>query len=190
MDRLLKAVVEDPLSDEDIAYITKGKCNIMKYEQLASLNSLDEVMYPHGACILLYETEKNFGHWVALIKEPGSGKDKQKNVVEFFDSYGVAPDEELRMVPEYFRRSSGQTLDKKTGGGILTELIDASPYQIQWNQVDFQEDNKSTNTCGRWAALRVLWRAVSLDKFQNFLLNQKLTPDMYVAALTMDAFHR
>jgi hypothetical protein len=178
--QFLRKAIEDPLSDDDIKYLTRNKCNIMKYEELAHCETLDQVLKPHGACILLYETEKNFGHWVALIKNPGGKKD----VVEFFDSYGMAPDEELKMIPQYFRATSAQNFPH------LTQLINESPYQVQFNDIDFQEEIKNVNTCGRWAAMRVIWRNISLDKFQDFLLNQRISPDEYVAAMTMDTMDR
>lgn len=180
MDNLLSAIIADPLSDDDIRHITKGRCNILKYEQLKDMKSLDEVFEPHGSAIILYETAKDFGHWVALIREPG----RQKNVIEFFDSYGLAPDDELKMVPSYFRNESNQNYPH------LTWLIEHSPYQCQWNEIDFQESKNNVNTCGRWAAARVLWRNVRLNQFQDFLLNQRLSPDQYIAALTMDTLFR
>lgn len=178
LELILKNAIKSPLSNDDILRITGGKCNVIKYEELQNMLTLDDIFKPHKACVILYETEHNYGHWVAMIKYPGDQKDK----VEFFDAYGLKPDAELKMIPSYFRKASGQNQP------ILSWLIDTSPYNCEYNEYDFQSMRKNVNTCGRWAALRVKWRDVSLDKFQNFFIQceDKYPSDMLVSALTLD----
>lgn len=190
MDRLARAAVTAPLSNDDIIKITKGGCRILKYDDLARYASLDDVFGAQGAVCILYETEKNYGHWCCLVKHPGGASDR----VCFFDPYGAAPDAQLKMIPQYFRKMGPKI--QLTDGSVrparslplLTALIRDSPYLCEYNEIDFQSKRPNVNTCGRWCALAILWlKIMSLDKFQNYFLNQKLDPDEYIAFLTLDA---
>lgn len=178
LETILRKAVKSPLSNEDILSITKNKCRVIKYDELKDVLELDQIFKPHKACVILYETEHNYGHWVCMLKEPG----EKKGLVEFFDPYGMKPDTELKMIPSYFRKMSGQNYP------ILTWLIENSPYQCEWNEHDFQSKKRDVNTCGRWAAIRACWRELSLDQFQNIFVQseEKYDPDIMVAALTLD----
>lgn len=190
MDQLARVAVTSALSNDDIRRITKDGCRIIKYEELAHFASLDEVFGQWGAVCILYETEKNFGHWCCMVKNPGG----QAGLVCFFDPYGAKPDTQLKMIPQYFRQQgpqvmleSGKVVSARSLP-LLSSLIQDSPYMCEYNEVDFQSTRPNVNTCGRWCALAILWlRIMSLDKFQNFFINQKLDPDHYVAYLTLDA---
>jgi hypothetical protein len=174
----LKKAIKRPLSNEDIKSITKGKCKVMKYEELRNFMTLDSMFKPYKAVVILYETEPSYGHWVAMLKEPGN----REGVVEFFDSYGMKPDSEIKFVPAYFRKISGQNKP------ILTWLIESSPYRCEWNQHDFQSKKREVNSCGRWAAVRVAWRDVTLAQFQDFFISsdEKYPSDVIISALTLD----
>ena len=84
------------LSDKDIMRLIKGKANLLTYTELQKYNNIDQVLGPYSALVLLYETSKNFGHWVCVFKV-------NENTIEHFDSYGLKPDDELKFIPEYFR---------------------------------------------------------------------------------------
>jgi hypothetical protein len=178
IEPILVNAMKSPLSNDDILKICDGKCKVIKYEELRDMMTLDEMFHPHKAVVILYETEHNYGHWVAMLKNPGD----KPGIVEFFDSYGMKPDTELKMIDSYYRKMSGQNQP------ILTWLIESSPYQCEWNEYDFQSKRRNVNSCGRWAALRVKWRSVPLDKFQNFfvLAEDKWPSDILVSALTLD----
>src|ERR1700677_3896171 len=128
LDKLATALAREPLSNVDIMKITRNGCKIMKYEDLGDYASLDEAFGRVGAIALLYETSKQFGHWTAVIKEPGD----QKGIVEVFCPYGYPVDSQLKMVPKYFRKMSGQDFP------ILSLMINRSEYTCQWNQLDLQ----------------------------------------------------
>lgn len=101
---------------------------------------------------------------------------------EWFDSYGMRPDSELKFVPPGFMAESDQT-------NIITQLVLAAQQETKliWNQKDFQAHDKKIDTCGRWAALRIRKRKMSLAEFQTLFLSKenKLTADEYVTLLTM-----
>ena len=80
-----------PLSDEDILDMMHDKTNIILYEDLAYAPSLDSILSPYGACVILYQIKPNYGHWCCIFK-------RTNTLVEFFDPYGMFIDDELKYV--------------------------------------------------------------------------------------------
>jgi len=157
------------LSDEDIMKICEGKVNIHLYEDLAKFDSIDQALGPHGAMIILYQSKATYGHWVSVFKVDDT-------TIEFFDSYGFKIDQELPFF-EYNLRQ---------GVPHLSHLIQNSNYKVITNQIDFQTIRKDSNTCGRYASLRVKMRSTPLKQFQALLLNNPNDdPDYYISALTI-----
>ena len=188
MDELARTAISAPLSNTDIERITKNGCRILKYEDIAHYASLDELLGPSGAACILYSTEKNWGHWCCVVRG------KKPGVVCFFDPYGAKPDAQLKMIPQYFRNQGPRVMLENgasapaRGIPLLTALLQDSPYQCEYNEVDLQSKRPNVNSCGRWCALAILWlKFMTLERFQNFFLNQKLDPDLYVAFLTLDS---
>jgi hypothetical protein len=154
-------------SDDNMRKICENEVNILSYRDLMNCNSLHQVLGEHGAAIILYETEPQYGHWVSLLcNEPG--------VVEFFDSYGKPPDSQLQYVPESMHCEP-----------VLKEMCAQAGARLIWNDVKLQSEASDKSTCGRWASLRIAMRFMTMEQFQHFFLNQKLPPDSYVTAFTM-----
>ena len=65
----VRKLIHKALSDADTRTILGAATKIIKYSELASINSLDELL-PRlvDYCIILYEESYNRGHWVALLK--------------------------------------------------------------------------------------------------------------------------
>lgn len=172
MEDLIKDTKKKSLSNEDILRMCDNKVNIFTYPELLKFNSIDQVLYPHNAAIILYMTRENFGHWVAVIRTAD-------NIIEHFDSYGLKPDKELKFISNYFRRESGQLQPH------LTYLYYKCPYQVSYNQYKLQKLKKDVNTCGRFAALRVLLKELPLDNFYKLFQGDKyLDSDDRVALIT------
>lgn len=178
MDKIAQLAIGEALSDADLSKICEGKVNIVKYDRIKGMRSVNDLLGVHGACIILYESEENFGHWCSLFVSK-----EQPNTLEFFDSYGFKPDSELKMIPDYFREESGQSKPH------LTYLIEKSPDfdTLMYNEIDLQSMKKDTNTCGRWAALRVMTRDIPLVAFQKMFTDQTFKPDWYCSLLTLFA---
>lgn len=173
MDAILAKGGQISYSEDDMRRLCEGKVKVIPYSHAAQAHSISELLGPHGAAIILYETEPNYGHWVAVFEVSPS-------MLEFFDSYGYAPDSELKLVPGRFRAQSAQ--DKP----YLSELIRRSGYKnVIYNNVRLQKTGPGTSTCGRWCALRVCCRNIPLKTFQRWFQGQRLAPDQYVTALTM-----
>lgn len=177
-DATIKAAIGLDMSDNDILKFCDDKVRILGVPELNQMRSLDEVLKPFGATILLYETKRTGpqsveGHWCLLLKRT------DKNV-EFFDPYGLRVDDELDFVPDTYKAQTKQY-------GRLVDLIEdkSSPYTVYYNHVPMQEKGSATGTCGRWCALRAKMRAWSLLEFQTFFMNQNETSDWLATCMTL-----
>jgi hypothetical protein len=80
-----------PLSDEDIQRILRNDAKIIKYSEPGHFYDIDQLLpWEKDYCIIIYDGKPNGGHWTALSKYNG--------LYEFFDPYGVKPDNELKWI--------------------------------------------------------------------------------------------
>lgn len=152
---ILKKYEDVALSNFDLIKMLDGKANVVIYPNLINYESIDDVLGPYGACFLLFETRPKFGHWVSLLK--------RNNVIEFFNSYGGYPDDSLKYIPSHYREVSGQNTP------LLSLLLLNSPYELEYNEFDFQKHNKNIKTCGRWGVIRLLLKNLNLYQFKDFI---------------------
>lgn len=165
IDRQIEQAEDIDLSGQDIKLITNNEVRIVSYHELANISSIDDLLGENRAVILLYETKQNFGHWVALFSI-------SDDTIEFFDSYGFAPDEELKYA----------TYDDQP---YLSNLMNTSNYKFKHNSTRLQTFAHDINTCGRWTALRVKMRDTPLSEFiKLFKENKHYQPDFWVSAIT------
>lgn len=162
-----------PLSNTDIINLVDGDTNLIKYGQLSEVDNIDQILSPHGACVILYETSPNVGHWVCVFK-------KNKNNIEFFDPYAYMFDEEQLKFNKNkaFKKESNQDFPH------LTYLLYNSPYKIHYNEFPLQKKRSDTSTCGRFVAMRLMLRHIPLKKFKKIMNSTDLTPDDFVTLLT------
>jgi len=141
------------LSDKDLMDLVAGKAKVVMYQQLPEFSDIEDFLAPHGAVFLLYQSAAAFGHWVAVFK--------RGDTIEFFDPYGLFPDSELKWTTPELRPKFN--MDHT----YLLRLLYLAPqrYQIVYNEHRFQKMDKKTNTCGRWSALRLHFRHLSLEDF-------------------------
>jgi hypothetical protein len=171
MDKIIQKSEIISLSGEDLLKIAPNT-KILSYTELRSYTSIDQLLSPHEAVIILYELEINVGHWVSLFK-------KDTNTLEFFDSYGLSVDEELKFAKENTRIHKGQELNH------LSFLIQNSGYGLIENKVQLQKNLEDINTCGRYAAYRILHRHLPLDVFNKLLTeNKHYNPDFWISVAT------
>ena len=165
------------LTGGDIRRITDGKARILVYNDLRHFKSIDELLGPDGAVVILYQTRENFGHWVALF-----WTDRANRKLEFFDSYGLAVDEELEIAPEFNMRQHGGELVAH-----LTALVElCSDCKVTSNKAQLQKVLEHTNTCGRWTALRIRFRDTPLKDFVRMMTHNKhYDGDWFASALTL-----
>lgn len=140
-DEMTEVLIEEPLGDDDIRrYLPNAK--IMRYNNIAKYNSIEELLPKNiDYAILLYEDRPNKGHWVCVLK--------YNNTYEFFDSYGGAPDSQLKW-------NSKEVNNKLRQQPYLTNLFDKTDKEVIYNPYKYQEDSSDVNTCGRHCVFRIL----------------------------------
>ena len=158
------------LGDDDIRRVLPD-AKIIDYEALKGYNTIDELL-PKDVdyVILLYEEKQNSGHWVTVLKYDG--------YIEFFCSYGTKPDGALKWVDYNTRKELGSDVP------MLTNLFDSCPYDVIYNGRDFQSEDRSIATCGKWCVLRIrkMLEGQNLEEFQEWMEETKpkgMTYDEY-----------
>ena len=165
--------ISRPLSSEQIIKYIPG-INIVIYPDLIKYNSIDELLGKIGACILLYMTNKNFGHWTLLFK-------RDRDNLEFFDSYGTLIDDEIKKL----NYESGVQLNDFHA---LSIMILSSPYKnLICSRTQLQCWNPMVQTCGRWCVVRYLMKDMDIDDFISFFYKfNKNIRDAIVTLMTME----
>lgn len=157
MDEIISNLKNIALSGNDIYNACEKNIKILKYGQLKNFKNIDDAFNPYDAIALLYESKPNYGHWVLLLRHP------KKKTIEFFDSYGIFPDDQLKKIPNEINKMVGQ------GFIYLTKLLVDSPYKIIYNRVPVQEMGRKISSCGRHLCLRYLLKHVPLKKYIKIL---------------------
>tara|TARA_R110000803_G_scaffold96428_4_gene164596 strand:+ start:208 stop:729 length:522 start_codon:yes stop_codon:yes gene_type:complete len=168
MDKVITNLETQDLTGEDLKHICNGLVDIVPYHTLGNYKSIEELMGKYGSVILLYEMRENFGHYVALFMNGN-------NDLEFFDSYGFKPDEEIKYA----------TYNQSNGVPHLTQLLKKYNKKIVVNTERLQVFKEHINTCGRWTSLRILLKDKPLREFiELFTKNRQYNGDFWVSALT------
>lgn len=173
MDNLIINAEKVDLTGDDIMIITNNEAQIMLYSDLENIDDINYIFNDKNCIALLYETRKNFGHWVGLLK--------YENTIEFFDPYGLKPDEELKYASYNVRKTSDGELIPH-----LSHLLQNSNMNIVYNSIRLQKWLPDINTCGRHVALRIKFKDISLKKYVGLLMHtNSYNPDFWVSALTI-----
>lgn len=154
--KLLNELKNKALSSNDLLKLVDYKATIIRYGDLSTYRSIEDVLKPFGSVFILYETKPNFGHWVEISYYNGN--------IEFFDSYGLGIDEQLNFISPEFRRQSNQ--DKPW----LTILLKTCLYTVTHNSHQFQKFAKNVKSCGRYCALRVVLKSMPLKEFTDMFV--------------------
>jgi hypothetical protein len=176
MDRIIKGLESLPFSGEDLLKVTDHKTHIIRYKDLAKYKSIDQVLKPHGSVVILYETKPSYGHWVGLIRQTPK---KGRPYLEFFDSYGMAPDQQLQYIDRAFRERGGEAYP------LLSHLLHDSGYEVTYNNERLQRLRDAVATCGRHVGFRIAMRHLPLGEYVKIMTSsKKYTPDELVSLLT------
>ncbi len=177
MSRVLQQYENIALSDKHLFKLLDNKAKLVVYPDLINYNNIDEVLGPHGMCILLFEAKKNYGHWVGLFKQ-------NENTVSFFNSYGGYPDDSLDYIPEHFAKLNNE--DKP----YLSILLEDCPYNLTYNEYKYQKHGSNIKTCGRHVAVRLWCRAMNDDEYHDYVTyftkKYNIDADEFVTLLTMN----
>lgn len=169
----IQELIKKPLSSNDIYKEFNNKIKIITYEDIFKFKNIDSLLNPHQQVFLLYQSKKDYGHWTCLYKI--------SNIVYFFDSYGIIPDDQIKKSKYYEYLFHNKKLKK-----YLTSLMYHSNYKIEYNQYQLQEYGNKISTCGRWCIIRLKYKNISVDDFYNIFNNLKdiLKPDVLITLLT------
>jgi len=168
----IKKWASRPLSTTEVMKIVNNKANVMNYRKLQKYDNIDDALGKWGAVILLYESRLNFGHWTLVFRA-------DDGTLEHFDAYGCKPDDEIKHVPEYFRKLHYNKIPH------LTYLLYMSNEPVRYSQYKLQKLNPKINTCGRWVAMRLLCRHIDEDQFHDLMTKPKyINPDYLVTLAT------
>lgn len=173
IDSLALKGEEYEISDQDLLDMTDNKYQIYKYHSLGDYDNIDDVLGSYGGCIIIFQNESaNSGHWVCLFK-------KDNNTLEFFDSYGLKPDDELKYSKYNLRIHNNKPVPH------LSHLLDNSNYKIIYNKYKFQKWKHQTNTCGRHVGYRLKNKHINIEEYKKLLMNNKnYDSDFWVTVLT------
>jgi hypothetical protein len=156
LTKILSKYEDIALSNFDILQKINNKANIVLYPNLHKYKTIDEILGPYEACILLFEAKPKYGHWVCIFK-------RNNKTIEFFNPYGGYPDDSLLFINDEFRKKSNQEYP------ILSLLLLNSPYDLTYNEFKFQKKNQNIKTCGRHCIVRLLFRNLDLYKYHDML---------------------
>ena len=123
---------------------------------------------------LLYESIPRQGHWILLMR------DKPKNTIYFFDSYGECRPDDL------VDTMSKNMYNQK----YLVKLLLKSDYKVDYNNHKYQRYGASIQTCGRHCIVRSRYPQLDTDQYYDLMRSirehTKLSYDRIVTILTND----
>jgi hypothetical protein len=126
-------IMRTPLSDDDIKKILGQSIKIILYPDLSKFQDLRELLINEkDCCIILYEEKHLEGHWTCITR--------LNDLFEFFDSYGIRFDSELKWLSWKTRLQLNEAVP------YLTNLLKGEKYD--YNKVKYQDDNPNIETCG------------------------------------------
>jgi hypothetical protein len=173
--------MDKALSDSEILDIMPEATLILS-PQLKRLKRL-----PRLPLVILYTTAPNFGHWTLLHEVLD---EKGRPTVEFFDSYGMKPDDELAFISPEYRQETAQTKKELLRLLFGAGLGNGKQPNLSYNEYSFQApthpDGTPVNTCGRWVILRYLAgvdSAPTLEEFRRMAFRWR-DPDEWAVVMT------
>lgn len=166
MDSIVKEFAKNPLSGDELLKLVDRKANLYRNGDLKKFNSIEEALKPYGAMFILYEKDRNYGHWILIFKNG--------NTIEYFDPYGYKIDFPIKKFNNGYPHVGEMLVEyAKKGGNVI------------YNPIRLQKLSSNVSSCGRWCAMRLLLREIPLKKFIELFKNSKISGDEYVTLLTM-----
>jgi hypothetical protein len=132
------------VSGEDLKNILGDNLKIIKFEDLKNYKKIDDLLPKIvDYCIIFYTEDRkngiNYGHWTCLLR--------YKNYYEFFDSYGLNDEQELKFISKDKKILFGENVN------YLKNLL--KPVKHSYNKFDYQQWDEKITTCGRFVLIRI-----------------------------------
>ncbi len=170
MKKALEQLKNKSLSTLEVLRIVDNKSNLIKYDDMKDVKHIDDIL-KDGACVILYRTSENYGHWNCVIK-------RGPNTIEAFDSYGTPIDNQLLQLSDEKRHKLGQVKP------YLSKLLLDSNYTVEFNPYKLQKATDNVATCGRWSAARINFKHLSIDEFKKLFTGKNINSDDVVTLYT------
>ena len=135
MKKKIKRLISTPMSDKDIE----------PYLPAVLLREFDGNL----PAIILYEFEPYSGHWSLLLN---TVDEEGLPAIEFFDSYGMLPDQVMKVV-------------KKTHNPKVVRWLLKNAKNVAYNNHRYQGAGGAIQTCGRHCVNRYLMKHLSSDEY-------------------------
>lgn len=163
MDHKLEELKRKSTSGSDILNYIDGKANLISYPEIYNYKTLNQLLGPHKACVILYEWKNGYGHWVCCFQSPLG-----ENIIEFFDPYAYKPDSEFEFIKNDFQ------LSHYPDNRYLSKLIYESGKELDYNNHHLQnQKDHSIASCGPHTACRLENRNIPLDNYAEILSSFK-----------------
>ena len=125
----------------------------------ALIKAINKTLDKKNDAILIYypthiSDNEIIGHWTLLLLPT-----LKRKKIEFFDSYGMFPDSELKY------SEVGNKMDKNLIKLFILLKSHFKDIPIEYNEFKYQEDN--TDYCGLYCILRYLNRDLSNKEFKK-----------------------
>lgn len=142
--------MDKSLSLAEIRDIVGDSANVTTYRDVHECNTIEDLL-KNNACILLYFSTENYGHWITILRHPHS--------IEFFDPVGLFPDAMLMKVDPRVNKYYHQN------HSYLLKLLYESKIPVEYNNYKLQEKDPRITTCGRHAIMRVACKDIGLEDY-------------------------
>jgi hypothetical protein len=111
-------------------------CKFFPYKDIHKCKSIEDLL---PCSLILYQITPNIGHFCCIfINSEG---------VNFFDSYGIFPDDELKKM-DINRRTDPALFHNRSYLANLLFEAHSHGFNIIYNEIPLQ--SKGTATCGKW----------------------------------------
>lgn len=130
------------VSNLDLKRKIHHKIKIIEYPMLRFCNNIVTQYLKSSFSILVILLEAGYGnHWTVLIR--------RNKVLTYFDSYGIAPDGELKNIATNVRIKLHETEPYLS---LLLNKAKENGFQVVFNKTKFQQYSPKINTCGKHVA--------------------------------------
>jgi hypothetical protein len=120
-----------------------------------------DIMKPYDCMIILYFTiSSSYGHWTCVIHHKGT-PNAPEGTLEFFDPYGYTIDGVVKDINPKLKKKMLQRFP------TLSYMFLLSGIPVEYNEKQLQSFGDDIATCGYWTALRLQWKHLPLNKFQE-----------------------
>lgn len=163
MSQFIESIEKEPISSDDIRRIVGPGVNIIVYSSLAHIPNLESLLGRENACVILYRWKPFYGHWVALTASDYGN-------ISYFDSYGKGVDHWLTEQDPQMANKLGQVYPYLSR---MLEQAVASGRKVDINRKALQAEGSNIADCGRYAALRCVYRHMSNEAFCSMISDNK-----------------